>query len=169
MYSYFKICCKWVYLIYLYLFILLLTFKDGTIHLPSNSILSRYLGANTISILYCEFFFFKNFDSTSIAIRYCYVLRFCFSFLTLEHGNNLNGILIKTRDATIQFFQNRSDLIPKILRIGRYQSDTSAVFFFFSNQCRISLLFCVDLIVTFLCVKHNLFQCFSTGCHSEWL
>ncbi len=33
----------------------------------------------------------KNFDSTSIAIRYCYVLRFL--FLTLDHGKKLNDTL----------------------------------------------------------------------------
>ncbi len=35
--------------------------------------------------------FFNNFDSTSIAIRYCYVLRFL--FLTLDHGKKLNDTL----------------------------------------------------------------------------
>ncbi len=35
--------------------------------------------------------FFKNFDSTSIAIRYCCVLRFL--FLTLDHGKKLNDTL----------------------------------------------------------------------------
>ncbi len=53
---------------------------------------------------------------------------------------------LNIRDATIPFFQNCSN--------------TSAVFF---NQCRISILLCVDLIVSLLCVKHNLLQCFSTG------
>ncbi len=137
MYSYFKIYCKWVYLIYLYLFILLLTFRDGTINLPSNSILSRYLGANTISILYCEFFFFlRTLILQVLRFDIAMCCDFCFSFLTLEYGKNLNGILIKTRDATIPFFQNRSDLIPKILRIGRYQTNPipAQVFYFFLSM-----------------------------------
>ncbi len=50
----------------------------------------------------------------------------------------------------------RSD--TNILRIGRYAAQ-----FFILNECRISILLCVDLIVTLLCVKHNLLQCFSTG------
>ncbi len=61
--------------------------RDGMIHLPPNSILSRYLCADTI----CIAIFFKNLDSTSIAIRYCYVLRFL--FLTLDHGKKLNDTL----------------------------------------------------------------------------
>ncbi len=48
--------------------------RDGTIHLPPDSILSRYLGADTI----CIAIFLKNFDSASIAIRYCNVLRILF-------------------------------------------------------------------------------------------
>ncbi len=63
--------------------------RDGTIHLPPDSILSRYLGADTICIAF--FFFFTNFDSTSIAIRYCYVMRFL--FLTLDHVKKLNDTL----------------------------------------------------------------------------
>ncbi len=51
---------------------------------------------DTITILECWYdmdcdFFLKNFDSTSIAIRYCYVLRFL--FLTLDHGKKLNDTL----------------------------------------------------------------------------
>ncbi len=52
---------------------------------------------DTITILVCQYdmycngFFRKNFDSTSIAIQYCYVLRFL--FLTLDHGEKLNDTL----------------------------------------------------------------------------
>ncbi len=60
--------------------------RDGTIHLPPDSILSRYLGADTICIA-IVFFFFKNFDSTSIAIQCC---DFYFLFLTLDQGKKLN-------------------------------------------------------------------------------
>ncbi len=59
-----------IYTVYIYIFI-----RDGTIHLTPDSILSRYLGADTI----CIAFFFKNFDSTSISIRYCYVAIFVFN------------------------------------------------------------------------------------------
>ncbi len=72
---------------------------------------------------------------------------------------------VMRREATIPFFQNRSD--PEHSEDRPIQSDTSTVFFFFFYQCRIPILlhFCtsVDLIVTLLCVKHNLLQCFSTG------
>ncbi len=44
--------------------------RDGTIHLPPNSILSRYLGAEKICIVIS---FLKNFNSTIIEIQYCYV------------------------------------------------------------------------------------------------
>ncbi len=47
--------------------------------------------------MYCNFF--KNFDSTSIAIQYCYVLRFL--FLTLDHGKKLNDTL-NIQTATIK-------------------------------------------------------------------
>ncbi len=50
--------------------------RDGTINLPPDPIRSRYLGADTICIAIC----LKNLDSTSIAIRYCYVLRFFFAY-----------------------------------------------------------------------------------------
>ncbi len=60
----------------------LINIRDGTIHLPSDLILSRYLGADTICIAIKKkmfFFFLKNFDSTSIAIRYCCVAIFVFN------------------------------------------------------------------------------------------
>ncbi len=57
----------------------------------------------------------------------------------------------------------RTDPIPKILRIGRYRSNPIQAQFYFLNQCTISLFLCVDLIITLLCVKHILLQCFSTG------
>ncbi len=58
-----------------------------------------------------------------------------------------------TRDATIPFFQIRSDPIQKILSIGRFRSDPilAQFFFFFINQCRVSILLC-----HLLCVKHKL-------------
>ncbi len=48
------------------------------------------------------------------------------------------------RDATIPFFQIRSDPIQKILSIGRFRSDPilAQFFFFFINQCRVSILLC---------------------------
>ncbi len=47
----------------------------------------RYYHDTWVPIRYVLwFFFFKNFDSTSIVIRYCYVLRFLFLFLTLDQG-----------------------------------------------------------------------------------
>ncbi len=49
------------------------------------------------------YFFFTNFDSTSIAIRYCYVLRFL--FLTIDHGKKLNDTF-NTQTVTIK--QNTS-------------------------------------------------------------
>ncbi len=39
--------------------------------------------------------------------------------------------LFKTRDATIPFFQIRSDPIQKILSIGQFRSDQLSFFFFF--------------------------------------
>ncbi len=47
--------------------------------------------------MYCDFL--KNLDTTSIAIRYCYVLRFL--FLTLHHGKKLNDTL-NIQTATIK-------------------------------------------------------------------
>ncbi len=64
--------------------------RDGTIHLPPDSILSRYLGADTICI--AIFFFF-------LRISFLQVLRFdiamcCeFLFLTLNHGKKLKDTL----------------------------------------------------------------------------
>ncbi len=66
------------------------------------------------------------------------------------------------RDTMIPLFQKRSNTENSEDRPIPSQFDTSAVFFFF-YQCRTSILLCVDLIVTLLCVKHNLLQCFSTG------
>ncbi len=51
--------------------------RDGTIHLPPDSILSRYLGTDTICI----------------AIRYCCVVIFYCLFLTLDDGEKLNDTL----------------------------------------------------------------------------
>ncbi len=68
---------------------------------------------------------------------------------------------IMTRDATIPFLQNRSNTANSEDRPILIQYDTSAVFFLM--LLRISILLCVDPIVTLLCVKHNLLQCFSTG------
>ncbi len=66
------------------------------------------------------------------------------------------------RDATIPFFQNRSDTENSENRPIPIQSDTSAVLFFY--QCNLEFLyFSVEPIVALLCVKHNLLQCFSTG------
>ena len=56
-------------------------FRAGTIHLSPDSLLSRYLGADSI----CNAFFL------SIAIRYYDLLWF---LLTLEHGKKLNHTLI---------------------------------------------------------------------------
>ncbi len=67
------------------------------------------------------------------------------------------------RDATIPFFQNRSDPILHILRIGRYRSNPIPDSFFFFYVTITSILLCVDPIVTLLCVKHNILQCFSSG------
>ncbi len=56
-----------------------------------------------------------------------------------------------TRDATIPFFQNQADPENSAATDpNRYQHS------FFFNRCRISILLCVDLIVTLLCVKHSL-------------
>ncbi len=45
---------------------------------------------------------------------------------------------------------------------AKEEGDLSACYqrWFFLNQCRISILLCVDLIVTLMCVKHNLLQVF---------
>ncbi len=52
---------------------------------------------DTITILGCRYNmycdFFTNFDSTSIAIRYCCVAIFLFTFFTLDHGEKLNDTL----------------------------------------------------------------------------
>ncbi len=58
------------------------------------------------------------------------------------------------RDATIQFF--RTDSIPNILRNGLYRFNPIPAQFIFLNQCVISILLCVDLIVTLLCVKQSI-------------
>ncbi len=56
--------------------------------------------------------------------------------------------MIKTRDATIPFFQIRSDPIQKILSIGQFRSDPSTVFFFFFflNQCEVFILLCHSFV-----------------------
>ncbi len=54
-------------MMHLYSTLLCIAVRGGTIHLPLNSILSQYLGADTI----CIYNFFKNSDFTSFAIRYC--------------------------------------------------------------------------------------------------
>ncbi len=53
----------------------LIFIRDGMIHLPPDSILSRYLGADT---KFFFFFFFKNSNSTSIVIRCVAILVFYF-------------------------------------------------------------------------------------------
>ncbi len=65
-------------------------------------------------------------------------------------GSNTPCII--NRDATIPFFQNRSDTENSEDRPRPIRSDTGAV-----------IVLCVDPIVSLLCVKHNLLQCFSTG------
>ncbi len=59
--------------------------RDGTIHLATDSILSRYLGANTICI---AIYFLFLFDS--IAIQYCGVVIFFFFFFLLTLDLILN-------------------------------------------------------------------------------
>ncbi len=62
-----------------------------------DSILSRYLGADTICIVIC----FKNYDSKSIAIRYSDVLRFSVVVLNsrpwekVEYSLNIQTVTIK--------------------------------------------------------------------------
>ncbi len=79
------------------LLILCLPTRDGTIHLPPDSILSRYLGADTICIAIC----FKNYDSKSIAIRYSDVLRFSVVVFNsrpwekVEYSLNIQTVTIK--------------------------------------------------------------------------
>ncbi len=64
--------------------------RDGTIHLPPDSILSRYLGADTICIANYYYFFLR--------ISILQVLRFDiamlhFLFLTLDYGKKLNDTI----------------------------------------------------------------------------
>ncbi len=77
--------------------------------------------------------------------------------MSLLHTLHVLTIIMTTRDATIPFF----------LGPIRYQkiwvsADTNPIPVYFF-QCRISILLYVDLIVTLLCVKHDLLQYFSTG------
>ncbi len=93
-------------------------------------------------------------------LLYAYLLSYCIYNIgervyTLCIGETVCSVVGKQR---YHFF--RTDPIRPI----PIQSDTSSVFLFsFFNQCIISILLCVDLIVTLLCVKHNLLECFSTG------
>ncbi len=67
----------------------------------------------------------------------------------------------------LHFF--RTDPIPQNLRISRYRSNPIPahfflfILFFMYFKYIISILLCVDPIVTLLCVKRNLLQCLSTG------
>ncbi len=63
--------------------------RDGMIHLPPDSILSRYLGANTICIVI--FFRISILQVLRFDIAMC--CDFCFWFLTLDHGKKLNDTL----------------------------------------------------------------------------
>ncbi len=78
----------------------LINIRDGTIHLPSDLILSRYLGADTIciAILKKKLFFFLRILILQVLRFDIAVLRFL--FLTLDHGKKLNDALIQT--VTIQ-------------------------------------------------------------------
>ncbi len=58
-------------------------------HLPPNSILSRYLGADTICI--AIFLRISILQVLRFDIAMC--CDFCFLFLTLDHGKNLNDTL----------------------------------------------------------------------------
>jgi len=53
----------------------------------------RYYHDTWADTIFIVIFFCKNFDSTSIVSRYCYVLCFLFLFLTLDHGKKLNDTL----------------------------------------------------------------------------
>ncbi len=65
---------------------------------------------------------------------------------------------VKIRDATIPFFQIRSDPIQKILSIGQFRSDPIlAQFFFFFFFINVEFLY---FCVTLLCVKHKLIDNF---------
>ncbi len=68
----------------------MITSRDGTIHLPPDSILSRYLGADTICIV---IFFFKEFRFYKYCNSILLCCDFCFLFLTLDNGKKLNDTL----------------------------------------------------------------------------
>ncbi len=82
----------------------------------------------------------------------CFFIRFvemclCISVSAMDALQWMGAIRmrVQTRDATIPFFQIRSDLIQKILSIGRFRSNpilAQFFFFFFINQCRVSILLC---------------------------
>ncbi len=61
--------------------------RDGTIHIPPDSILSRYLGADTIRIA----IYFKNL--IFLIFKYCDLILLCcdFIFFSLDHGKKLNN------------------------------------------------------------------------------
>ncbi len=110
------------------------------------------------------FFIFNN----SIQFKFICIALFTMQIVAKQLYRKLRFYIIFSNSLSVVWMQRyhffRTDPIPKILSIGRYRSNPiPAQFFFFLNQCRISILLCVDLIVTLLCVKHNLLQCFSTG------
>ncbi len=67
----------------------------------------RYYHDTRVPIRYVLRFFFKNFDSTNIAIRYCFVLRFL--FLTLDHEKKLNDRL-NIQTVTIYIYKKKKHL-----------------------------------------------------------
>ncbi len=76
---------------------------------------------DTITILGCQYDmycdFFKNFNSTSIVIRYCYVLQFL--FLTLYHGKKLNDTL-NIQPATIIIKKTHSLAVTIAIKYLKY-------------------------------------------------
>ncbi len=63
--------------------------RDGTIHLPPDSILTWYVSADTI----CIAIFFLRFSILQVLWFDIAVLRFYFLFLTLDHEEKLNDTL----------------------------------------------------------------------------
>ncbi len=63
--------------------------RDGTIHLPPDSILSRYLGADMI----CIAIFLRISILQVLRFDFAMCCDFCFLFLTLDHGKMLNDTL----------------------------------------------------------------------------
>ncbi len=65
----------------------MITSRDGTIHLPPDSILSLGCRYDMYCDFYKEFRFYKYCDSILLCCD------FCFLFLTLDHGKKLNDTL----------------------------------------------------------------------------